>query len=119
VDEVIVVQGLRLDYGWVRAVDDVSFSVRQGEVYALLGPNGAGKSTTVEILEGHRERTAGTVSVLGTDPATGGRAYRERIGVVLRRPASTSSSASSSSSRCTSGSTRGTATSTRSSRSSV
>ena len=83
-DEVIVVQGLRRDYGPVRAVDDVSFSVRQGEVYALLGPNGAGKSTTVEILEGHRERTAGTVSVLGTDPATGGRAYRERIGVVLQ-----------------------------------
>ena len=83
-DEVIVVQGLRRDYGPVRAVDDVSFSVRQGEVYALLGPNGAGKSTIVEILEGHRERSAGTVSVLGTDPATGGRDYRERIGVVLQ-----------------------------------
>jgi len=62
----------------------VSFSVREGEVFALLGPNGAGKSTTVEILEGHRERTAGSVDVLGHDPATGGRAYRERIGVVLQ-----------------------------------
>jgi ABC-2 type transport system ATP-binding protein len=82
--DVITVQGLRRDYGSVRAVDDVSFTVREGEVFALLGPNGAGKSTTVEILEGHRERTAGTVDVLGHDPATGGRAYRERIGVVLQ-----------------------------------
>jgi ABC-type multidrug transport system ATPase subunit len=83
-DDVIVVHGLRRDYGPVRAVDDVSFRVHEGEVFALLGPNGAGKSTTVEILEGHRERTAGDVDVLGHDPATGGRAYRERIGVVLQ-----------------------------------
>lgn len=68
----------------MRAVADVSFSVAEGEVFALLGPNGAGKSTTVEILEGHRERTAGSVEVLGYDPATGGRAFRERIGVVLQ-----------------------------------
>ncbi len=82
--DVIRVEGLRRDYGSVQAVADVSFTVRDGEVFALLGPNGAGKSTTVEILEGHRERTAGTVDVLGHDPATGGSAYRERIGVVLQ-----------------------------------
>ena len=83
-DDVIVVAGLCKDYGDVRAVDDLTFTVRRGEVFALLGPNGAGKTTTVEILEGHRDRTSGTVSVEGFDPATGGRAYREQIGVVLQ-----------------------------------
>ncbi|GIH95762.1 ABC transporter ATP-binding protein [Planobispora siamensis] len=80
----VIVEGLRKHYGDVRAVDGVSFTVAEGEVFALLGPNGAGKTTTVEILEGHRDRDGGTVSVLGLDPATGGRAYRERIGIVLQ-----------------------------------
>ena len=83
-DDVIVVSGLVKEYGSSRAVDDLSFRVSRGEVFALLGPNGAGKTTTVEILEGHRERTSGEVSVLGLDPATGGRDYRERIGIVLQ-----------------------------------
>jgi ABC-2 type transport system ATP-binding protein len=51
-------------------------------VFALLGPNGAGKTTTVEILEGYRRRSDGEVSVLGVDPEAGGRALRERIGIV-------------------------------------
>jgi ABC-2 type transport system ATP-binding protein len=80
----IVVEQLVKEYGALRAVDGLSFSIREGEVFALLGPNGAGKTTTVEILEGHRDRTAGHVSVLGFDPATGGRAMRERIGIVLQ-----------------------------------
>jgi ABC-2 type transport system ATP-binding protein len=80
----IEVRGLRKRYGDVVAVDGISFDVREGEVYALLGHNGAGKSTTVEILEGHRTRTAGEVSVLGLDPATGGRELRDRIGIVLQ-----------------------------------
>ncbi len=71
-------------YGSTRAVDGVSFSVEEGEVFAILGPNGAGKSTTVEILEGHRERDGGTVSVLGVDPSRGGRSFRDRIGIVLQ-----------------------------------
>jgi ABC-2 type transport system ATP-binding protein len=53
-------------------------------VYGLLGPNGAGKTTTVEILEGYRERTAGSVEVLGTDPQGAGSKWRERIGVMLQ-----------------------------------
>jgi ABC-2 type transport system ATP-binding protein len=81
---VVVVQGLTKDYGTNRAVDGLSFTIEAGEVFALLGPNGAGKTTTVEILEGHRRRTSGTVSVLGMDPESGGRAYRERIGIVLQ-----------------------------------
>jgi ABC-2 type transport system ATP-binding protein len=83
----ITVHGLIKDYGPLRAVDTVDLTVEEGEVFALLGPNGAGKSTTVEIMEGHRTRTAGTVDVLGFDPATGGRAFRERIGIVLQQTA--------------------------------
>ena len=80
----IEVSGLTKSYGENRAVDGVSFSVQPGEVFAILGPNGAGKSTTVEILEGHRTRDGGSVSVLGVDPSDGGRAFRDRIGIVLQ-----------------------------------
>ena len=80
----IEVRDLVKRYGDARAVDGVSFSVEEGEVFAILGPNGAGKSTTVEILEGHRTRTAGDVDVLGLDPATGGRDFRDRIGIMLQ-----------------------------------
>jgi ABC-2 type transport system ATP-binding protein len=71
-------------YGDLVAVDDLTFEVGQGEVYALLGHNGAGKTTTVEILEGYRNRTSGAVAVLDTDPATAGRDFRDRIGIVLQ-----------------------------------
>ena len=80
----IVARDLRKDYGDIRAVDGVSFQVEHGEVYALLGHNGAGKSTTVEILEGHRRRTSGEVTVLDHDPGTAGSAFRDRIGIVLQ-----------------------------------
>ncbi len=80
----IEVRDLVKHYGGTRAVDGVSFEVHEGEVLAILGPNGAGKSTTVEMLEGHRERDAGSVSVLGVDPASGGREFRDRIGIVLQ-----------------------------------
>ncbi|MFL5766943.1 MAG: ABC transporter ATP-binding protein [Actinomycetota bacterium] len=80
----IDVKGLRKSYGDVEAVRGVDLSVDRGEVFALLGPNGAGKTTTVEILEGYRERTAGEVSVLEHDPASGDRALKARIGIVLQ-----------------------------------
>jgi ABC-2 type transport system ATP-binding protein len=83
-EPVVVVDDLRKSYGELTAVDGLSFTIEPGEVFALLGPNGAGKTTTVEILEGHRHRTGGSVRVLGFDPQTGGRAYRERIGIVLQ-----------------------------------
>ncbi|MGH8944031.1 MAG: ABC transporter ATP-binding protein [Acidimicrobiia bacterium] len=83
----IEVTGLRKSYGDVVAVDGVDISIETGEVFALLGPNGAGKTTTVEILEGHRSADGGSISVLGFDPSAGGRAYRERIGIVLQEGA--------------------------------
>ena len=80
----VVVENLCKEYGALKAVDRLSFSIDDGEIFALLGPNGAGKTTTVEILEGHRQRTSGSVSVLGFDPQTGGRELHERVGIVLQ-----------------------------------
>ena len=79
------VRDLHKSYGELDALRGVSFSVAAGEVFGLLGPNGAGKTTTVEILEGYRPYDAGTVEVLGEDPRAAGRAWRERIGVVLQQ----------------------------------
>jgi ABC-2 type transport system ATP-binding protein len=78
------VRGLHKHYGAKRAVDGLDLTVHRGEIVAVLGPNGAGKTTTVEILEGFRGRDGGEVSVLGVDPATGGRAWRARLGIVLQ-----------------------------------
>jgi ABC-2 type transport system ATP-binding protein len=83
----IEVRGLHKRYGEVHAVAGIDLEVKAGEVFALLGPNGAGKSTTVEILEGHRPRSSGDVTVLGYDPERGGRPFRERIGIVLQEQA--------------------------------
>ncbi len=81
---VIEVQGLTKRFGSLVAVDDVSFSVRRGEIFGLLGKNGAGKTTTVEILEGYQSPDAGTVKVLGVEPKDGGRLWKDRIGLVLQ-----------------------------------
>ena len=71
-------------YGDRQAVDDLTFVVPVGGVFALLGPNGAGKTTTIEICEGFRRPDAGTVRVLGLDPAKDGAALRPRLGVMLQ-----------------------------------
>ena len=81
---VLDVRDLRMRYGRTDVLDGVSFTARRGEVLALLGPNGAGKTTTIEVLEGFRMRSGGQVSVLGTDPAHAGEAWRARVGVVLQ-----------------------------------
>lgn len=70
--------------GGTVAVDDVTLDIHPGEVFALLGPNGAGKTTIVEILEGYRDRTSGAVTVLGEDPGTPSRTWRQRVGIVLQ-----------------------------------
>ena len=83
---VVSVRGLRKSYGSLTAVDDVSFEVQRGEVFALLGPNGAGKTSTIEILEGFRGRDGGEVRVLGIDPGVRStqRWLRSQLGVVLQ-----------------------------------
>jgi len=78
----IEVSSLQKSYGELRAVDGISFSVQQGEVFSLLGPNGAGKTTTIEILEGLRQRDAGDVKVLGLDPWSSGYALHRKLGVI-------------------------------------
>ncbi|MGY5885198.1 ABC transporter ATP-binding protein [Modestobacter lacusdianchii] len=78
------VRDLRMSYGDHPVLTGVDFDVHPGEVVCLLGPNGAGKTTTIEVLEGFRLPSAGTVEVLGVDPATGDDAWRARIGVVLQ-----------------------------------
>jgi ABC-2 type transport system ATP-binding protein len=80
----IAVSGLRKTYGEQPALAGLDLTVGRGELIAVLGPNGAGKTTLVEILEGHRRADAGSVQVLGHDPALRERAFRERIGIVLQ-----------------------------------
>jgi ABC-2 type transport system ATP-binding protein len=80
----ISISGLRMSYGETEAVRGIDLEVVRGEIFAFLGPNGAGKTSTVEILEGYRRRTGGEVSVLGEDPEHAGRAWRDRIGIVLQ-----------------------------------
>lgn len=84
-EAVIEVRGLRKRYGALDAVRGIDLRIERGEVFALLGPNGAGKTTTVEILEGHRMRSAGEVSVLGFDPGRNEVALKERTGIVLQQ----------------------------------
>jgi ABC-2 type transport system ATP-binding protein len=80
----IQVRGLRKTYGNVVALHGLDLDVEQGECFALLGPNGAGKTTSVEIIEGFRGRTAGTVKVLGIDPERATRDWRADVGIVLQ-----------------------------------
>ena len=66
-------------------VDDLSFSVGPGEIFALLGPNGAGKTTTIEILEGYRTADSGDVRVLGLQPSRDSAALHRRVGLMLQQ----------------------------------
>jgi len=72
-------------YGDLAALDGLSLSVDDGELYALLGPNGSGKTTTIEILTGQREPTSGTARVLGLDPVTDPTDVRREIGILPER----------------------------------
>jgi ABC-2 type transport system ATP-binding protein len=81
-EHVIDVEKLTKRYGDLLAVNDISFTVRKGEVFAFLGPNGAGKTTTVEIIETIRTPTSGKVSLLGMDVTKKKRKIVRRIGVL-------------------------------------
>lgn len=84
---VIQVQSLVKNYEGVRALRGLSLDVAQGGIIGLLGPNGAGKTTFVEILEGLRPVTSGSVRVLGLDPQTNAVKLRQRLGVQLQQTA--------------------------------
>ena len=81
---VIEVSNLRKAYGSTVAVDDVSFGVREGEIFGLIGPNGAGKTTTMECVEGIRKPDSGSISVLGMDPRRNAYKLQTLIGIQLQ-----------------------------------
>ena len=81
---VIEVSDLRKQYSGRPAVDGVSFSVEEGEIFGILGPNGAGKTTTVESIAGLRTPDSGTISVLGLDPRRDRERLRTLVGVQLQ-----------------------------------
>jgi len=83
---VIRVQNLVKRFGAVAAVDDVSFDVRRGEIFAFLGPNGAGKTTTIRMLTTLLQPTSGSLQLDGMDPTTHRNEVRQRIGVVFQDP---------------------------------
>jgi ABC-2 type transport system ATP-binding protein len=84
-DLIVRAEGVRKRYGDFWAVDGIDLEITRGECLAMLGPNGAGKTTFTEILEGFRSRDAGTVDVLGVDPAQSTSAWKARIGIVLQQ----------------------------------
>ena len=84
---IIEVKNLVRTFGEVRAVDDISFDVAEGEIFAFLGPNGAGKSTTIKMLTTLLRPTAGTIRVAGHDPVSDPNAVRRSFGIVFQDPA--------------------------------
>ncbi|MBP5155737.1 MAG: ABC transporter ATP-binding protein [Clostridia bacterium] len=82
--EVIRITGLNKSFGEVHAVNDLSLSVREGELFAFLGVNGAGKSTTISIICGRLKKDSGTVTVLGTDTGEYSDTLKCEIGVVFQ-----------------------------------
>jgi ABC-2 type transport system ATP-binding protein len=80
----VEVAHLRKTYGTLVAVDDVSFTVAEGEIFGILGPNGAGKTTAIECAIGLRESDAGTIRLLGLDPHADRDKIHEIVGVQLQ-----------------------------------
>lgn len=86
-NDVIEVTQLERTFGGKRAVDGMTFHVKQGEVFGLLGPNGAGKTTTVRLLNGILPPSGGSARVFGLDPAVDGQQIRRQTGVLTETPA--------------------------------
>lgn len=81
---IIKIEGLKKTFKDVVAVDDISFNVRQGELFAFLGVNGAGKSTTINIISGILKKDAGTVTVCGHDLDREADKIKSEIGIVFQ-----------------------------------
>jgi ABC-2 type transport system ATP-binding protein len=84
---IITVKNLVKQYGSVRVVDDLSLSIREGEIFGIIGPNGAGKTTTVECISGLRTPDSGAVSVDGFSPRRERDKVRALVGVQLQESA--------------------------------
>jgi ABC-2 type transport system ATP-binding protein len=86
--QIIQVQNLSKTYrnAGQKAIDDVSFSVNEGEFFAFLGPNGAGKTTTISILTTTLAKTSGTVEIAGYDLDRETRCIREKAGIIFQKP---------------------------------
>ncbi len=84
---IIEVNNLVRSFGELRAVDDISFDVAEGEIFAFLGPNGAGKSTTIKMLTTLLRPTSGTIRVAGHDPVAEPNEVRRAFGIVFQDPA--------------------------------
>ena len=82
----IKVEHLTKTFGEVKAVVDVTFEVKSGEVFAFLGPNGAGKTTTIQMLTTLLRPTSGTVAIDGLDPVAQPLEVRKRFGIVFQDP---------------------------------
>lgn len=85
-NDAIVVNNLSKSFGTVNAVDNISFTVKDAEVFAFLGPNGAGKTTTINIICGLLRPTAGTVVLNGYDVCLNPKEVRKSIGVIFQDP---------------------------------
>jgi ABC-2 type transport system ATP-binding protein len=84
--QIIETKDLQRSFGKHNAVDEMTFHVKQGEVFGLLGPNGAGKTTTVRLLNGILPPSAGLARVFGLDPVTHGESIRRKTGVLTETP---------------------------------
>ena len=85
--DVITVQHLVKRYGGFVAVNDISFSIRKGEIFGIIGPNGAGKTTTVECISGLRVPDSGSISIFGLSPQKDRNEIRKSVGVQLQESA--------------------------------
>jgi ABC-2 type transport system ATP-binding protein len=86
-EQVVTVRHLVKRYGRSIAINDVSFAIREGEIFGIIGPNGAGKTTTVECISGLRVPDSGSVSVYGFSPQEDRNRIREFVGVQLQESA--------------------------------
>lgn len=82
--DIVIVEHLSKSYGGKKVVDDISFSVQEGEVFGILGPNGAGKTTTLEMIEALRSIEEGSVTLDGFNVATQAKKVKEIIGIQLQ-----------------------------------
>ena len=82
----IIINNLSKNYGSVKAVDDLTMSVKSGQVFGFLGPNGAGKSTTIKLLTTLIQPSEGSLNILGIDAIRNPLKVRHKIGVVLQQP---------------------------------